>query len=130
MLKIKTFLMFEGQAEEAMELYASAFPNSEIRHITRFGANMPGEEGTIQKAEFSLNGYEFVCIDSPVKHGFGFTAAMSLFIEFDNTEQIDEVFEKLSAGGHVLMSMGEYPFSKKFVWFADKFGVTWQLTLT
>jgi len=129
-MKIRTFLMFTGNAEEAMNFYISAFRNSEITSISRYGAGQPGEEGTVQKAEFTLNGQEFVCIDSSYKHAFSFTPSVSLFVTSEDAGEIDELFHKLGEGGQVLMPMGEYPFSKKFVWFADKFGLSWQLNLT
>lgn len=122
--------MFEGKAEEAMNLYVSAFRNSEITSVNRYGAGQPGGmEGTIQKAEFTLNGREFVCIDSSVKHGFSFTPSVSVFVTTGDAGEIDALFQKLSTDGQVLMPMGEYPFSKKYVWFTDKFGLSWQLNL-
>ncbi|RKP47995.1 VOC family protein [Cohnella endophytica] len=127
--KIKTFLMFSGQAEEAMNLYVSLFDRSEILSLLRHGANGAGEEGTVQLARFSLNGQTFMCIDSNFKHAFTFTPAISLYVNCDSEEEIDRVFGRLSEGGSVLMPLAEYPFSKKFGWVADKYGVTWQLSL-
>ena len=127
--KITTFLMFQdGNAEEAMNFYISLFDNSEIVNITRYGANETGKEGTIMHAIFSLNGQEYMCIDSYVKHGFTFTPAMSLYVTCDTEEEIDKVFEKLSEGGKILMPLGSYPFSERFGWVNDKYGVSWQLT--
>lgn len=128
-MKITTFLMFEGKAEEAMNLYTSLFDNSEIRTISRYGANEEGTEGTVRHATFTLNGQEFMCIDSFVKHNFTFTPSMSLYVTFDTEDEIDRVYEKLSQNGSILMPLAAYPFSKKFGWVADPFGVTWQLTL-
>ncbi|WP_033797015.1 VOC family protein, partial [Bacillus pseudomycoides] len=71
--KITTFLMFDGNAEEAMTLYTSLFDQSEIINISRYGANEPGKEGTVMHATFTLNRQEFMCIDSSVKHEFTFT---------------------------------------------------------
>lgn len=129
MQKITTFLMFDGQAEEAMKLYTSVFANSEIISITRYGANEAGKEGTVQHAAFSLAGQQFMCIDSNVKHEFTFTPAMSLYVTCESEAEIDAVYERLSQNGQVFMPLGEYPFSRKFGWVGDKFGVTWQLTL-
>lgn len=127
--KITTFLMFEGRAEEAMNYYISLFDNSEIVAIARYGPNQPGPEGSVVHATFTLNGQQFMAIDSYVKHGFTFTPAMSLYVTCQTEAEIDHLFAKLSEGGGVMMPLGEYPFSKRFGWVADKFGVSWQLTL-
>lgn len=128
-MHITTFLMFEGKAEEAMNFYMSIFDKSEIVSISRYGAEGPGAEGTVEHATFTLNGQEFMCIDSFVHHDFSFTPAMSLYVTCDTEEQIDRAYEKLSENGTVLMPLGAYPFSEKFSWVSDQFGVTWQLTL-
>ncbi|MGS0530764.1 VOC family protein [Bacillus mycoides] len=127
--KITTFLMFEGKAEEAMNFYTSLFNQSEIVSISRYDENGPGKEGTVIHATFTLNGQEFMCIDSYVKHDFTFTPAMSLYVTCDTEEEIETVFNKLAQDGKVLMPIGSYPFSKKFGWLNDKYGVSWQLTL-
>lgn len=129
MSKITTFLMFEGQAEEAMNFYTSIFDHSEIVSVSRYGANEAGTEGTVIHATFTLNGQEFMCIDSNVKHGFSFTPSMSLYVTCETEGEIDRIFEKLSLEGTVLMPLDVYPFSKKFGWLSDKFGVSWQLSL-
>ncbi|PEB51827.1 hypothetical protein CON65_11975 [Bacillus pseudomycoides] len=128
--KITTFLMFDGNAEEAMNLYTSLLDQSEIINISRYGANGPGKEGTVMHATFTLNGQEFMCIDSNVKHDFTFTPSMSLYVNCDTEEEIDEVFNKLVQEGEVLMPLAAYPFSKKFGWLNDKYGVSWQLNLS
>ncbi|ETT46447.1 hypothetical protein BSK66_19100 [Paenibacillus odorifer] len=127
--KIMTFLMFEGKAEEAMNFYTSLFDHSEIISIKRYGANEEGPEGSVMQATFSLHGQVFMCIDSYVKHGFTFTPAVSLYVNCESEAEIDRVYEALSQGGQVLMPLGEYPFSSKFGWVADQFGVSWQLNL-
>lgn len=127
--KITTFLMFSGNAEEAMNFYISLFDNSEIVNISRYGANEAGKEGTVIHAIFSLNGQEYMCIDSSVVHEFTFTPAISLYVRCNTVAEIDEVFEKLSEGGMVLMPLTAFPFSERFGWVQDKFGVSWQLTL-
>ncbi|SHN82030.1 VOC family protein [Desulfitobacterium chlororespirans] len=127
--KITTFLMFQdGNAEEAMNFYISLFDNSKIVNITRYGANEAGQEGTVMHAVFSLNGQEYMCIDSYVKHEFTFTPAISLYVTCDSKEEIDKVFEKLSEGGQILMPLDSYPFSARFGWVNDKYGVSWQLS--
>ncbi|HDX9630192.1 TPA: VOC family protein [Bacillus cereus] len=127
--KITTFLMFEGKAEEAMNFYTSLFDQSEIVSISRYDENGPGKEGSVIHATFTLNGQEFMCIDSYVKHDFTFTPAMSLYVTCETEEEIETVFHKLAQDGAILMPLGAYPFSKKFGWLNDKYGVSWQLTL-
>lgn len=129
MQKITTFLMFEGQAEEAMNYYMSLFNDSEVVNINHYGAEMGELEGKVIHATFTLNGQQFMCIDSNVKHKFTFTPSVSLFVACESEEELDHVFEKLSHDGEVLMPLGEYPFSKKFGWVNDQFGVSWQLSL-
>jgi predicted 3-demethylubiquinone-9 3-methyltransferase (glyoxalase superfamily) len=130
MQKITTFLMFDGTAEEAMSFYTSLFEKSEILSITRYGQDEVGAEGTVMHATFSLYGQEFMCIDSNVKHEFTFTPAVSLFVSCGTEEEIDALFGELSRGGQVLMPLDRYPFSGKFAWISDRFGVSWQLSLT
>jgi len=127
--KICTFLMFSGKAEDAMNFYTSLFDRSEIINITRYGANEAGKEGTVFHATFSLNGQEFMCIDSSVEHGFTFTPAISLYVRCDTQAEIDKLFDKLSQDGKVLMPLSAYPFIERFAWVEDKYGVSWQLSL-
>jgi len=129
MQKITTFLMFEGQAEEAVNVYVSLFKASKIEHIVRYGPGQAGTEGSVMHARFTLGDQEFMAIDSNVKHAFTFTPSMSLYVQCDSVIEIDTLFARLSEGGAVMMPLGPYPFSKKFGWLADKFGVSWQLTL-
>jgi predicted 3-demethylubiquinone-9 3-methyltransferase (glyoxalase superfamily) len=127
--KVTTHLMFEGAAEEAMTLYTSLFGNSAITQIERYGPGEQGKEGTVKLASFTLAGREHLCIDSPVKHGFGFTPAMSLFVECESETELDAAFNRLSEGGKVLMPVGNYGFSSRFGWLTDRFGVSWQMNL-
>jgi predicted 3-demethylubiquinone-9 3-methyltransferase (glyoxalase superfamily) len=127
--KITPFLMFTGQAEEAMNYYLSIFERSEILSIQRYGPNEAGAEGSVVHATFALDGQEFMCIDSYVKHEFTFTPAISFYITCETEAEIDQLFAKLSEDGVVYMPLAPYPFSPKFGWVGDKFGVTWQLTL-
>jgi predicted 3-demethylubiquinone-9 3-methyltransferase (glyoxalase superfamily) len=122
--------MFDGKAEEAMNFYTSLFDQSEIISIQRYGANEAGAEGTVLEAAFSLDGQVFRCIDSNIKHGFTFTPAISIYVTCDTEDEIDRVFESLSQDGSVFMPLSSYPFSEKFGWVADKYGVSWQLNLT
>ena len=125
--KIRPFLMFEGQAEEAMNFYTSIFPNSRIIDISRYGANESGIEGSVLMGSISLKGQTIIFIDSSVKHNSSFTPRMSLHVMCDGEEELQNIFAKLSEGGEVLVGLGEYPFAKKYVWFNDKYGVSWQL---
>ncbi|MFE5142406.1 VOC family protein [Streptomyces fagopyri] len=128
--KITTFLMFEGAAEEALTFYTSLFEDAEVLGISRYGADGPGEAGTVQRATFSLAGQQFMCIDSHVEHGFGFTPAMSLFVECDSEAELDRLYGALADKGEELMPLGSYGFSVKFGWVNDRFGVSWQLNLS
>ncbi len=122
MQTIATFLMFEGQAEAAVNLYCSIFPGSEIKSMIR------QENGMVQHCSFQLGGQQFMAIDSAVQHAFTFTAATSIFVVCDTEAEVDQFFEALSEGGKVLMPLGTYPFSKRYAWLTDKYGVAWQLS--
>ncbi|REL33527.1 VOC family protein [Rhodohalobacter sp. SW132] len=127
--KITTFLMFEGDAEEAITFYTSLFDDSEIVRIAKYGPDGqfgPDAEGTVQHALFTLKGQPYIAIDS-YGHDFTFTPAISLFVECDSEEEIDKLYEKLSDGGEVAMPLNNYGFSTKFGWVQDRFGVSWQL---
>ncbi|RNF38731.1 VOC family protein [Planococcus salinus] len=121
--KITPFLMFAGRAEEAMKYYTSIFEDAEITSIVHNG------DGTVMQATFKLNGQLFMCIDSPIEHDFSFTPAISLYVTCNTQKEIEQAFEQLSDGGEVLMTLDAYPFSEKFGWVNDKFGVSWQLNL-
>ncbi|MEW2486960.1 VOC family protein [Streptomyces sp. NPDC048411] len=127
--KITTFLMFEGNAEEAMTFYISLFDDAEVVSITRYGADGPGKDGSVQHATFSLAGEHFMCIDSPARHDFTFTPAISLFVQCENEAEIDRLYAALAEQGTELMPLGNYGFSPKFGWVNDRFGVSWQLNL-
>jgi predicted 3-demethylubiquinone-9 3-methyltransferase (glyoxalase superfamily) len=129
MQKVTTFLMFDGKAEEAMNLYTLLFKQSKILSIIRYGANEASAAGTVQHATFTLNGQEFMCIDSSAQHAFTFTPSISLYVRCDTEDEIDGVFAQLSQGGQIFMPLDRYPFSRKFGWLADRFGVSWQLNL-
>jgi len=130
MAKVLPFLMFQdGKAEEAMNFYTSLIKDSQITVINRYGANEPGDEGTVKQAVFSLKGQEFMCIDSNIKHQFAFTPSFSIYVTCDTDEELSNLYEKLNEGGQALMPLGDYGFSKKFGWLNDRFGVSWQLNL-
>jgi predicted 3-demethylubiquinone-9 3-methyltransferase (glyoxalase superfamily) len=121
--------MFNGAAEEAMNLYISLFSGSALTHIERYGPGEPGVEGSVKQATFTLGGHSLICFDSYERHGFTFTPSMSLFVDCESEAELDEAFEALSAGGGVLMPLDNYGFSTKFGWLNDRFGVSWQLNL-
>jgi predicted 3-demethylubiquinone-9 3-methyltransferase (glyoxalase superfamily) len=121
-MRVTPFLMFEGAAEEALELYVTAFDDAETVDLQRF------EDGTIESAFLRIGEQRIRLFDSPVAHDFTFTPAVSLFVEFDTPEEVDAAFAKLSDGGGVLMSLDAYPFSPRFAWINDRFGVSWQLS--
>ena len=133
MQKTATFLMFDGnqngKAEEAINFYTSLFKNSRIINIARSSPGQGEPEGTVQHAVFSLDGQEYMAMESNGDHHFTFTPAMSIFVKCETEEEIDELYEKLAKGGSVLMELNKYPFSKKFGWVQDRYGVSWQLNL-
>ena len=128
MQDIITFLMFDGKAEEAINFYVSIFKLSQIVNITRYKANEGGVEGKVKLATFKLKEQEFTCIDSS-GHNFSFTPSISLFVNCYSEDEINELYENLSRDGQVMMALGTYPFSKKYCWVSDKYGVSWQLSL-
>lgn len=128
-VNINPFLMFDGKAEAAMQLYISLFPDSKIKQIEKYGADEGGPEGSVKLATFQVGGREVMCIDSPIAHEFTFTPSFSFFVTCEDESQIDQCFEALAADGQVLMPLDAYPFSAKFGWVQDRFGISWQLTL-
>ncbi|MFD5413980.1 VOC family protein [Streptomyces nojiriensis] len=131
--KITTFLMFEGRAEEAMTFYLSLFDDAEVIAISRYGPDesgpAAGPEGTVRHATFSLAGQQLMCIDSPAQHAFGFTPAMSLYIQCEDEAEIERLYAALAEQGTELMPLGSYGFSHRFGWVNDRFGVSWQLNV-
>lgn len=128
--QITTFLTFqENNAEEAMNFYIDLFDNSKVIEVQRYGKDGPGKEGTIVKAIFELNGIQFICSDSFIQHEWGFTPAVSNWVECETQEEIEYLFAKLSGNGDVKMTLDSYGFSKQFAFVEDRFGVSWQLNL-
>jgi len=123
------FLMFQGQAQAALQLYMATFPDSRILHAEVYREGEPGPVGTIKVASFQICGRDFLCSDSPIKHQFTFTPSSSIFIDCESAEQLKQLFATLSEGGGVLMPLNNYGFSQQFGWVNDRFGVSWQLNL-
>jgi predicted 3-demethylubiquinone-9 3-methyltransferase (glyoxalase superfamily) len=117
------------QAAEDVNFYLSLFADAEVISISRYGAEGPGAEGSVQQATFTLAGQPFMCIDSPVKHGFTFTPAISLFVQCTDEAELDRLYAALAERGAELMPLGDYGFSARFGWVNDRFGVSWQLNL-
>jgi predicted 3-demethylubiquinone-9 3-methyltransferase (glyoxalase superfamily) len=120
--KITPALLFVGavcgKAEEAINFYASVFPNSNVGQIFRYGkGEEPDEEGTIKHARFSLDGQQFAAMDSAHRHDFSFNEAISFMVNCDTQEDIDYHWDKLSAD----------PEAEQCGWLKDKYGLSWQI---
>jgi predicted 3-demethylubiquinone-9 3-methyltransferase (glyoxalase superfamily) len=125
--EINPFLMFASGAEAAMKFYLSLFPGSVIENLAHYGPEGPGAVGSVKQASMMLAGRRLEFFDSPVRHGFTFTPAISFAVACDSAEEVDRLFAALAEGGQVLMGLGAYPFARRFSWVNDKFGVSWQL---
>lgn len=124
------FLTFQGGiGREAIEFYTALFGDGEILELATYGASGPGPEGTVLRARFRLAGQEFLASDSFITHEWGFTPAISIWIETESPEELERLFAALSASGQVYMPVGDYGFSRSFAWVGDRFGVSWQLNL-
>ncbi|MEM7747431.1 MAG: VOC family protein [Pseudomonadota bacterium] len=129
MIKVKTHLMFQGQAEDAVALYSSVFREFQVHSVDRYGEEEGGTPGSFKLAQVSLAGHELQVFDSPPVHAFNFTPSLSLHIDFDSREELEAAVAKLSEGGAVMMPLDNYGFSEQFAWVKDRFGVSWQLNL-
>ena len=127
--QVLPFLMFQGDAGPALDLYTSLFEDARVLELTRWGADGAGAEGTVQGATFTIAGQVFRCFDSPPVHDFTFTPSFSVFVDVESAEELDRLFAGLSDGGKVLMPLDAYDFSRRFGWVVDRFGVSWQLNL-
>ncbi len=115
MQKITPFLWFDGKAEEAMQFYVSTFTNSKVVSVSRYGDGGPGPKGTVMSAAFQLEGQDFVALNGGPQ--FSFTPAISLFVSCETQQEVDDLWEKLSAGGE----------KQRCGWLKDKYGVSWQI---
>jgi predicted 3-demethylubiquinone-9 3-methyltransferase (glyoxalase superfamily) len=125
---ITAHLMFDGGAEEAMNLYVSVFPDSAITDIDRYTSDEV-RAGAVRVATLRLAGQKFICLDSPVKPDFTFTPSISLHVDCETPEQAEQIFARLAEQGTVLLPLDDYGFSRRFGWVQDRFGVFWQLNL-
>ena len=115
MQKITPFLWFDGNAEEAMNFYVSLFKNSKVGKVTRYGEAGPGPKGSVMSATFQLEGQDFYALNGGPQ--FKFTPAISFFVNCEVQEEVDALWEKLSAGGR----------KDRCGWLQDRFGVSWQI---
>ena len=112
MQKIVPFLWFVGQAEEAANYYVSIFKNSKVTSIS------PGPGGKAMAVTFELEGQSFYALNGGPQYKF--SPATSLFVNCEPQQEVDELWDKLSAGGK----------PNRCGWLDDKFGVTWQIIPT
>ena len=124
---IRTHLTFDGTAEAAMNFYVNLFPRSEV--IKVFHYDEGESKGKIHQAFFTLGSREFICIDTPIKHDWGFTPAISIFVDCESEEELERLYSALAADGKILMPLDNWGFSQRFGWVSDRFGVSWQLNL-
>ena len=119
MKKISPFLWFDDQAEEAMNFYVSVFKNSKVLSISRYGNEGPGQAGKVMTVSFELNGQEFTALNGGPQH-FGFSEAISFFVNCENQEEVDFLWGKLTEGGE----------PGPCGWLKDKYGLSWQIVPT
>jgi predicted 3-demethylubiquinone-9 3-methyltransferase (glyoxalase superfamily) len=110
MQKVTPFLWFDGKAEEAMNLYVSLFKNARIVELHRAGNNGPVMSGT-----FEIDGVKYHAFNGGPM--FAFSPAISLFVNCETQEEVDELWEKLSEGGE----------KSRCGWLKDKYGLSWQI---
>ena len=128
--QISTFMTFQdNNAEEAMNFYVSLFDNSEVLEIQKHEKGGPAPEGSILFARFTLNGHQYMCSDSYIKHEWSFSPGISNFVSCKDETQLQSLYNALSKDGNVFMPPGNYGFSQKFSWVEDRFGISWQLNL-
>jgi predicted 3-demethylubiquinone-9 3-methyltransferase (glyoxalase superfamily) len=111
-------LWFDGNAEEAVNLYVSLFKNSKVLNVARYGEGSPGPAGSVMTVSFQLQGQDFMALNGGPM--FKFTEAVSFLVNCETQEEVDELWEKLSAGGA----------KSRCGWLKDKFGLSWQIVPT
>jgi predicted 3-demethylubiquinone-9 3-methyltransferase (glyoxalase superfamily) len=126
-MKATPFLMFQGQAQQALALSRATFPDfGQVLLQEHPDGDMAGQ---VAMARIRIGGQEIMLNDSPPVHAFTFTPSTSIFIECDSEAQLRDLAQKLGGGERVMMPIDSYGFSTLFTWIADPFGVSWQLNL-
>jgi len=131
MQKIIPHIWYDKEAKEAAEFYTSIFPDSKVTNVTTLHGTPSGDSDIVS---FQLFGYSFMAISAGPY--FKINPSISLMVNFDPSkdsdarQKLDAVWEKLIEGGNALMPLDKYPFSERFGWVQDKYGLTWQLILT
>ncbi|MET7305559.1 VOC family protein [Streptomyces sp. NPDC005134] len=116
MQKIKTFLWFDNQAEEAANHYVSIFGgDSKVLSVTHYTEASPGEPGAVMTVEFRLAGQEYIALNGGPQ--FPFTEAISLSVDCESQTEVDELWAKLTDGGE----------ESQCGWLKDKYGLSWQI---
>jgi predicted 3-demethylubiquinone-9 3-methyltransferase (glyoxalase superfamily) len=118
MQKISPFLWFDGNAEEAVNLYVSVFENSKITSTSRYIEGSPGPAGEVMTIGFELEGQQFTALNGGSQ--FKFNESISFFVNCENQEEVDRLWDKLTAGGE----------ESQCGWLVDRFGVSWQIIPT
>jgi predicted 3-demethylubiquinone-9 3-methyltransferase (glyoxalase superfamily) len=125
MQKIVPHLWFDKEAKEAAAFYVSLFPDSKVNNISRITDTPSGDCDVVT---FTLAGQDFMSISAGPY--FKFNPSISLFVDFDKEEDIKKAWDTLIQGGKTLMPLDTYPWAKKYGWLADKYGLTWQLSMS
>lgn len=126
-MKATPFLMFQGQAGDALALYREAFADFEQVLLQQHPEG--AQAGQVAMAKIRLAGLEIMLFDSPPMHDFTFTPSNSIFVDCDDEAQLRRLAAILGEGGGVMMEIGNHGFSRLYTWLADRFGVSWQLNL-
>lgn len=124
MRRITPHLWFDKEAKEAAELYTTLLPNSKIANV-RTLHNTPS--GDCEVVSFELSGQPFMAISAGPF--FKFNPSVSFHLKCKTKDEVDAIFEKLSRGGKILMPLGSYPFSERYGWLEDRYGLSWQVIL-
>lgn len=122
--KIVPHLWFDKEAKEASKFYTSLFPNSAITNITTISET---PSGNVDIASFNLSGIDFMAISAGPM--FKINPSISFFVYCGSNEEIERLYNKLIENGSALMPLDKYPWSEKYAWVKDKFGLSWQLDI-
>jgi predicted 3-demethylubiquinone-9 3-methyltransferase (glyoxalase superfamily) len=129
--KITPNLWFADKAEEAAEFYVSIFDNATLGTINRYGAASAEvaerPAGSVLTVDFELDGQEFTALNGGP--AFTFNPGISFIVNCSAENEVNELWEQLSVGGEVLMPLDAYPFSDRYGWIQDRYGISWQLIL-